>query len=67
MTNRSQRTARKPTAGGPEADQLETLNAQMRGRRSSSEKIRRAIEGQIEAKSRRARREQTPASSAWKH
>ena len=67
MADRTKRNARRPTAGDPEADQLETLNAQIRGRSNSRGKIRRAIEGDIEAKSRRARRQQVPASSAWKH
>ena len=55
-----------PSAGGPEAEQLEALNARLRGRRDASELIRRNLENQIEAKARRIRRQQAAASASWK-
>jgi hypothetical protein len=58
----------KPLTGGPEipAEKLDELNASTFARRDSSQKIRRAVESQIDAQSRRRREEDLAAARKWK-
>jgi len=48
------------------AEKLDSLNARLRNRSNSPETIRRSVEAQIEAKTRKRRKQETPASSGWK-
>lgn len=48
------------------AEKLDSVNANLRGRRKRSEVIRRRLESQLESKSRRARSREQPASTGYK-
>ena len=49
-----------------EAEQLDALNASMRSKRNAPELIRRAMEANIEAKARKKRSQEVPASAGFK-
>lgn len=61
MVKKAKIRLEKSTAGN-EAEALDTLNARMR-RKSNT---RRLIEADIEAKAKKRRSEQAPASAGWK-
>jgi hypothetical protein len=62
--NRKQRAV--PVERGNASEELDTLNARFRGHKDSPTLIRRNIEGELEAKARRRRKEQSAASEKLK-
>jgi len=65
MANTSRPRGNQSREASPE-DALEALSAGARNRPNSADKIRRALEAQIEAKTRKRRKRETPASAGWK-
>ncbi len=49
-----------------EAEELDALNAELKRRRNTPERVRRRVEATIEAKARKRRGREVPASAAWK-
>ncbi|HWH68689.1 MAG TPA: hypothetical protein VNT26_04855 [Candidatus Sulfotelmatobacter sp.] len=66
MRSKPQQAARKleGATGDAEREELDGLNAQLRGRKQTANLIRRRMEAQIEAKARRKRSSEQPASAA---
>lgn len=65
MAKKRKRVTRIVTKGTPE-ETLDALNARVIGRSNSSDLIRRAVEAQLEAKTKKRRKREAPASSNWK-
>ena len=53
-------------AGTNEAEELDSLNADTQRRRNAPERIRRKLEATIEAKAKKRRGREVPASAAWR-
>ena len=54
------------TSKHQESDDLDSLNASMRSQRDSPQQIRRVIEANIEAKARKKRSREVPASAGFR-
>lgn len=65
MANTKESRVTRPISGNA-TEELDGLNADTRRRSNPSKRLRRRMEATIEAKAKKRRKREAPASAAWK-